>query len=151
MAIAYAINYDSVLQKVFFGIPNRYPFLAPHELGRDPQLKPYSYDPQKAKKLLAGAGYADGFDLNLYWIGGGRFSFEEAAEAVAGYFEAIGIRTKLIGEKPTKNLSRHRASETAEAENIALLSHGRSGGVDPTQFMDLLFRSDDGFSVYPNP
>jgi peptide/nickel transport system substrate-binding protein len=151
MAMAHAINYDSILKNVFHGIPNRYPFLAPYELGYDPQLKPYTYDPQRAKKLLAEAGYPNGFDLNFYWIVTGRFPFKEAAEAIASYFEAVGIRTKLIGEEPMKNLSRHRSSKTPEAEYVGLFSHGRAGGVDPTQFMDLMLGSEGGFSVYSNP
>jgi len=151
MAMAYAINYESILKNVFHGIPNRYAYLAPYELGYDSQLKPYTYDPQKAKKLLAEAGYPNGFDFNFYWIVTGRFPFKEAAEAIAAYFEAVGIRTKLIGEEPMKNLSRHRAAKAPDAEYAGLFSHGRAGGVDPTQFMDLMFSSEGGFSVYSNP
>jgi peptide/nickel transport system substrate-binding protein len=151
LAMAYAINYDSIIKNVFYGLPNRFAYLAPYEVGYDPQLKPYAYDPQKAKKLLAEAGYPNGFDLNLYWIVSGRFPFKESAEAIASYFEVVGIRTKLIGEEPVKNLSRHRASKTPDSEYVALFSHARSGGVDPTQFMDLMFSSSGGFSVYSNP
>jgi peptide/nickel transport system substrate-binding protein len=151
MAMAYAINTDSIIKNVFHGVPNRYPFLAPYELGYDPQLKPYPYEPQNARRLLAEAGYPNGFNLNLYWIMTGRFPFKEAAEAIAAYFEAVGIRTKLVGEEPMKNLSRHRASKAPDAEYVGLFSHGRAGGVDPTQFMDLMFSSEGGFSVYSNP
>jgi peptide/nickel transport system substrate-binding protein len=54
-------------------------------------MEPHAYDPAKAKKLLAEAGYPNGFD-------GGDFHsappYYSAGEAVAGYMQAVGIRTK---------------------------------------------------------
>jgi peptide/nickel transport system substrate-binding protein len=46
------------------------------------------YDPAKAKKLLAEAGYPDGFDMPILTWGEGK----EAAEAVAGMWRKVGIR-----------------------------------------------------------
>jgi peptide/nickel transport system substrate-binding protein len=54
-------------------------------------LEPHAFDPAKAKKLLAEAGFPNGFD-------GGDFHsappYYSAGEAVAGYMQAVGIRTK---------------------------------------------------------
>ena len=54
-------------------------------------FEPHAYDPAKAKKLLAEAGYPNGFD-------GGDFNsappYYSAGEAVAGYMQAVGIRTR---------------------------------------------------------
>jgi peptide/nickel transport system substrate-binding protein len=57
----------------------------------------YAYDPARAKKLLAEAGYPNGFanEMFSYRLPGlpeGR----AMAEAVAGYWEKIGVQTKLI-------------------------------------------------------
>jgi peptide/nickel transport system substrate-binding protein len=51
-----------------------------------------AYDPGRAKKLLAEAGYPNGFD-------GGDFypfpPYNSMGEAMQGYFQAVGIRTRL--------------------------------------------------------
>jgi len=53
--------------------------------------KPVSYDPLKAKQLLAEAGLADGFDLELLTWGQAKV----IAEAVAGDLRKIGVRATV--------------------------------------------------------
>ena len=57
----------------------------------------YPYDPARAKKLLADAGQAGGFPLDVYaYQLPGLPEGKAFAEAVAGYWEKIGIKTKVI-------------------------------------------------------
>jgi peptide/nickel transport system substrate-binding protein len=53
--------------------------------------KPPAYDPAGAKKLLAEAGFADGFDLELNV----HQPIKEVAEAMAGQLRAVGIRASV--------------------------------------------------------
>src|SRR4030095_10910720 len=62
-----------------------------------PPAMTYAYDPPRAKKLLADAGHAGGFPLDVYAFQlPGLPEGKAFAEAVAGYWEQIGIKTKVI-------------------------------------------------------
>ena len=65
-------------------IPRKFEFALP--------LDPHPYDPAKAKQLLAGAGYPNGFDAgDLYpWP-----PYASMGEAVGGYLGAVGIKVRI--------------------------------------------------------
>jgi len=57
----------------------------------------YAYDPARAKKLLADAGLAGGFSMDVYAFQlPGLPEGKAFAEAIAGYWEKIGVKSKLI-------------------------------------------------------
>ncbi|HEY6532693.1 MAG TPA: ABC transporter substrate-binding protein [Acidimicrobiales bacterium] len=53
-----------------------------------------AYDPEAAKQLLADAGYADGFDIDLYVVAG--VNGTESAEVIDSQLAAIGVSTNII-------------------------------------------------------
>jgi ABC-type transport system substrate-binding protein len=53
----------------------------------------YTYDPGKAKKLLAEAGYADGFELPV--LAATFVGFDTMAQAIAGQLAKVGIKVKV--------------------------------------------------------
>ena len=55
----------------------------------------YQYNPKEAKRLLAAAGYPNGFDVELEWAEFQGWTYGEFAQLVARFFNDIGVRVKL--------------------------------------------------------
>ncbi|WOI57650.1 ABC transporter substrate-binding protein [Palleronia sp. LCG004] len=60
----------------------------PSQFGCVQDVKSYEYDPEKARELLAEAGYPDGFSTEFY-----AYRDRPYAEAIVSYLNAIGIQT----------------------------------------------------------
>jgi peptide/nickel transport system substrate-binding protein len=95
-ALNYAVDADSIIKNVLEGHGFRVatPLTKDH-VGYNPQIKPYSFDPEKAKKLLAEAGYPNGFDLVLNSPDGRYLNDKQVAEAIAGQWQKVGVRTQV--------------------------------------------------------
>ncbi|MDD6231969.1 ABC transporter substrate-binding protein [Frisingicoccus sp.] len=65
-AMAYAIDRNALCDSVLFGTasPNSN-FLQEGLIGARDDMEQFEYNPEKAKELLAKAGYADGYDLRI--------------------------------------------------------------------------------------
>lgn len=93
-ALNYAIDKKTFVKELFYGYATPSGgIMNPNQIGYSAKWndKIYSYDPEKAKKLLAEAGYAKGLDLGKlhYWT-----SAKEESEALAGYFAAVGVKVQ---------------------------------------------------------
>jgi peptide/nickel transport system substrate-binding protein len=64
-------------------------------VGYLPGLKRLPYDPAKAKKLLAEAGYPNGFDITVAGPNDRYVNDEKICEAVAKYLAKVGLKVTL--------------------------------------------------------
>lgn len=95
-AMSYAIDYDAIIDRLFDGYAERVPgFIIPGNLGYDPSVTPYPYDPDRARELLAEAGYPDGFAIEMAGPSETYTNFEQVLQAVVAYWAEVGIDVEL--------------------------------------------------------
>jgi peptide/nickel transport system substrate-binding protein len=90
--VNYAINREGLANELVRGGSRPiYTPCFPTQFGCDTAAaKKYDYNPEKAKALLAEAGYPDGFETDFY-----AYREMDLAEAMLGDLRAVGIKVKL--------------------------------------------------------
>ena len=95
-AINYALDVPSLIKNVMVGNAYRVSTVAPKSfVGWDPEEMYYSYNPEKAKRLLAEAGFPNGMDVTILTPRGRYLNDVQACEAIAGMLVKVGIRAKV--------------------------------------------------------
>lgn len=99
-ALRYSIDYEGFRNIVAGGLAqvrltNFLPGMAGYDAAQD---SAYTYDPEKAKALLAEAGYADGFEVTIQSRPGGcgSVSYARASEFWQQNLAEIGITAQII-------------------------------------------------------
>ena len=78
----------------------------------------YEYDPARAKRLLAEAGYPNGFDAGTLFS---DVLYAPVAEAIANYFRPVGIRMVL---QPIERAGFFKAVQEKRLRNVILIGSG---------------------------
>ena len=98
LALNYAVDKHAIMARVLGGlgsVSNAWLAYPNDPWTTEALKKPLPYDPAKAQQLLAEAGYPNGFDLTMNltaWPGRGYLP--DVGEAVATYWERIGLKVK---------------------------------------------------------
>jgi peptide/nickel transport system substrate-binding protein len=100
-ALNLAINREEIIKFIFAGqakLMAMYPVGSfAVAAGADPELQPYAYDPAMAKRLLAEAGYPNGFETTIY-----SYPREDVpemnrlVEAITGYMAKVGVKLNIF-------------------------------------------------------
>jgi peptide/nickel transport system substrate-binding protein len=96
----------------------------------------YDYDPQKARQLLADAGFANGFAIDLY-----AYRDRNQTEALIGYLRDVGIRARLRFLQSAAVVSARRSGKVG----LAQYDWGSGGISDVSNSVSVFhdFSSDD--------
>ena len=96
-ALVMAVDRDAIVKQILGG--NAEPvasFQGKLSFGFDPDLKPRPFDVAQAKTLLQQAGVKPGTAVQIDFRGPDS-NFREVVQAVAGYFQAVGLKPNLKG------------------------------------------------------
>ena len=107
-----------------------------------PKYREWEFNPDRARQLLAEAGYEDGFDMIVTASTRGVAGEHVSCEAVAEYFEDIGIRTQIDRVPQTVIGPKLNARSY-----VGLNCHGTGGRASPATIMHIIYGSDSGFSA----
>jgi len=151
-AFNYAIDKTRMNQEIQ---ANRYVvargILPPGMPGYNPEVQGYGYDPDKAKALLAQAGYPGGKGLTAVTIGSTLKAAEvrQESEAVQQYLTNIGVQAELRGFEDWPAFQ--RALEQGETQIFRCLVY--ADYPDPDNFLYPLFHSQsaNNYFHYRNP
>ena len=147
-ALNYAVNKEAIVRDVLKGTGSlsRGPVL-PATWGAESSLKPYPYDPERARKLLAEAGYPNGFSTSL-WVpesGSGMQSPVAMSTVIQSNLKAVGVTVALATMEWGAYLAKLR---TKEQELFAL--SWMAGNEDPDMVMYPLLHSSQWTPLGPN-
>ena len=106
-AIAHAIDRQAIVDKLVRGASQvLHSTCFPTQFGCTDDVVKYEYDPEKARKLLAEAGYPKGCEIDFY-----GYRNRSWVEAMMSYLNAVGIKTKLYWMKYTACRDKVRAGK----------------------------------------
>lgn len=150
-ALNYAIDRDGLKGTIFSDdvIPATQ-LVVPGTNGHNPDLKPYGYDPEKAKALLKQAE-AEGVPVRKEIVLIGRHNFfpnsEEAVQALQAMYSAVGLNVKLqMTESSEWYDSLFKPFAENRAPNLFLDQHDNTSG-DASLTIYAKYHSKGGQSV----
>ena len=142
-ALNYATDVDAIIRNVLEGNGRKLEGpLTPQMFGYDASIKGYPYDPARARKLLAEAGYPDGVEIILESPAGRYQGDKEIAEALGGQWQKAGFKPKVQVAEWGAYFKRYLAKQFQDAYVLGL------GG--PMQDADELYNlvSSKGRGLY---
>jgi ABC-type transport system substrate-binding protein len=134
-AMNYAVNKEKLLRLINNrGVVAR-SFLPPNMPGYQPDITGYPFDPQRARQLLAGAGYGTGFNTTL-WVRSDETTLR-MAESVQQDLAEVGVRIRI------KALAWGPFLEAVRAPDLVPLFFlgWEADFPDPSNFLEVLLHS----------
>ena len=127
-AFQYAVDRQALVDTILNGLGTVADRHIIHEsiFGFNENLEPFNYDPEKAKRVLAEAGYPDGITVSFGCPDGRYLRDKVICEAIVGQFEESGITAELETSEVGQFLP-----ECSHGAAIRHLSAGLAGRLTP--------------------
>ncbi len=95
-ALNYAVDKKTIVSRLIgLASEETTTLLTSSDFGFTSDVKPYPYDPKKARQLLAEAGYPNGFSVKLDATSGRYINDSAVVQAIAGYLGEVGVKVEL--------------------------------------------------------
>lgn len=147
-ALNLAVDKEAIRDAIWDGqgtLSNCQP-LSPAYFGYNPDLKPFPYDPEQAKALLAEAGYPNGLTLEFEVPLGRYLLGAEISQAIAAQLSEIGVTTNIVEMEYGRWLDKYQnAGQMADMSYI-----GQSWPTLNADGMLGLFEPGNIYSYYDN-
>ena len=144
LAVNYALNRKAINEAACVGQCPPAGVVVPRVMDFALQVEPPPYDLQKAKQLLAEAGYPKGFDAgDLVPIPG----FPTVAEAAVNYLNAAGIRVKM---RPTERATFYANWRDKKLHGLFLTGMGNSGNAASRVEAFIYSKGSYAYGGYPD-
>jgi peptide/nickel transport system substrate-binding protein len=106
-----AIDIEAIKSRVMrgFATPSAL-MISPLLFKRSAEFKRWPYDPEAAKKLMAEAGYANGFEVTMDCPNDRYVNDEAICQAVAAMLARIGVKIDLLAQPKAKYFAKVLAS-----------------------------------------
>ncbi len=155
-ALNHAVDKEEITEAILQGAgrPLDSPLLP--EMFPHRQVGPYEYDPEKARELLADAGYEDGFEMTFHHPEGRYLMDRRVAEAIQGYMAEVGVDVEMRTMEWAAYLEFIRLPIEETESNMFLLGWG-PWIFDGDQMLYPMFLSDQAppagsnYGFYDNP
>jgi peptide/nickel transport system substrate-binding protein len=122
MALSKLINRQAIVDRVVAGAGEPAGQMVPEGMGGyDPSLQPMVFDPESAKKLLADAGYPNGFGLTLHGSSNRFPNDSQLTQALGQMFSRGGLKVNGIEVLP---YNVYAPGATARKYSLFIFSYG---------------------------
>jgi len=133
-ALNYALDWDSLIKNYLTGNEWRTTLIGRTQIGYDPKAPIYPYDPEKARKLLAEAGYENGLELPFHYEEGARQPY---MDAVWDYWRKAGINVTPEPHSAAVNLQ-----GVYKKTSFGIVNWGGGYGPDPGNWFRVMVPFD---------
>ncbi|MCH8531213.1 MAG: ABC transporter substrate-binding protein [Saccharospirillum sp.] len=154
-ALSLAINREAIIDRIQFGSGLPANQFAPEGIfGHNPNIPAFEYNPERARELLAEAGYADGWSMSIHGPAGRYVNDTDVLLAIGQMWSQVGLDVEVetvpanvyFGQATNRDFSAFIVAFGITTGESSLAYRNVLGSVDP----DLGWGSNNRFR-YSNP